>query len=367
MPSHAQDHTPWLQPLLDIQPDRIMWIREAGLDPELVEEYQNHMRSAPLLQVTERTTQGGERMKHWDQLPSLFHMFAEAGLTRSSVVMTTGGGALSDAVGLAASLWKRGMRVLHVPTTTLSAVDAAWGGKTGINWNEAKNQIGTFHHPLRVHLDARWLRTLPQREFRAGLAEAAKHAMLSTALQLEKAPTHDMVDDSSDENAANWTLWLTQAAQVKRHIVEQDPTEQGVRITLNLGHTVGHALESIFLRRKHPLLHGEAVAVGLMFALYESRHPALRSTGLETSDFPAATGVEEWLRNRVPLPQLLLPTSEDMWANMVHDKKNVGDEVRDVAWRGVGKVVGPVAWKKEAFEATWIEFVRCWNESLNPL
>ena len=112
--------------------------------------------ACPVVQVPMR---GGERLKTWDAVNELLRLFQGHGLTRSSVVVTTGGGAMSDALGFAASIWRRGMRTLHVPTTPLAAVDAAWGGKTGINWEGSGNQVGTFAEPLAVHIDARWMQT----------------------------------------------------------------------------------------------------------------------------------------------------------------------------------------------------------------
>ena len=214
-------------------------------------------------------------LKRWDAMPHLFDAFQAHGLTRSSLVLTCGGGALSDAVGLAAAVWKRGLRVAHMPTTTLAMVDAAWGGKTGINWRGSKNQLGTFTLPEFVHLDARWLVTLPDRERRAGLAEVAKHAMLHAHLgqaHLEDWPSWDTSSDALEA----WTAKLEKSAQSKMSVVDADLHERGARAQLNLGHTVGHAVEAHFAATAHPWLHGEAVALGLRFVLFQAPRPLAR-------------------------------------------------------------------------------------------
>ena len=230
------------------------------------------------------------------------------GLTRRSVVLTTGGGAFSDAVGMAASLWKRGMRVIHMPTTPLAAVDAAWGGKTAFNWRGAKNQVGTIHLPEHVHLDARWMRTLSPREFRAGLAEAVKHAMLDRRA-LNWMQTHD-IHWAGNTDWDGLTLWFDQMSITKRGIVAGDLNEQGERNVLNLGHTVAHALEAAASDQGESLLHGEAVAVGLRFALFEATQCALSPDSLDTEGQTDSKWIDHWLETHLPLPEMAWPTAK---------------------------------------------------------
>ena len=164
--------------LTELQPDCVAWIHEDILAPSFSSNMNRPFERAAFNAFMLPECKVENNAKRWESLPELFDLFGAWGLTRRSVVLTTGGGALSDAVGMATSIWKRGMRVVHMPTTPLAAVDAAWGGKTAFNWRGAKNQVGTIHLPEHVHLDARWMQTLGAREFRAGLAEAVKHAML---------------------------------------------------------------------------------------------------------------------------------------------------------------------------------------------
>ena len=349
----AQAHA--LAQLLPADADRVLWVRESGLAPEVLAEYTDALDGARPGRWDVLELEGGEGLKGWDAMPHLFDAFQAHGLTRSSLVLTCGGGALSDAVGLAAAVWKRGLRVAHMPTTTLAMVDAAWGGKTGINWRGSKNQLGTFTLPEFVHLDARWLVTLPDRERRAGLAEVAKHAMLHAHLgqaHLEGWPAWD----TSPVALEAWNAKLEKSAQSKMSVVDADLYERGARAQLNLGHTVGHAVEAHFAATAHPWLHGEAVALGLRFVLFQAMDRAPE----------ACLFLDRWLETHVPLPNTPLaqwPDAESLWSHMTHDKKNVADQVVDVAWHGWGKASWPVMLEKSAFEATWGRFVRSLEEA----
>ena len=355
MDAHPQEQR-LAKVLSALQPDCVAWLHEDVLDAQLLQRYEEAIRQNGMPRLVMDQLRGGEEAKDWKALPSLFDRFAEWGLTRRSVVLTTGGGALSDAVGLAASIWKRGMRVVHMPTTPLAAVDAAWGGKTAFNWRGAKNQVGTFHLPEHVHLDARWMQSLTPRDFRAGLAEAVKHAMLDRgALQWMQTHSVQWAEATAWEEM---TLWFDQMSSTKRAIVATDLNEQGGRNLLNLGHTVAHALEAEIASQGKSLLHGEAVAVGLRFALFEATQCALTPEPLEAESQKDALWMEHWLREHVPVPDIDWPAAGALWTWMCQDKKNQHADVRDMAWRGVGQVTWPLTWKKSAFEATWERFLR---------
>ena len=359
-PSPSQPN--WLDVLRRAEPDRVVWIHERDLQEELLQECREGLHATCGSLAGECSLAGGESLKTWEQIDRLLMHFRDWGVTRTSVVVTTGGGALSDAVGFAAAIWKRGVRLIHIPTTPLAAVDAAWGGKTGINWGGSKNQLGTIAPPLAVHVDARWMHTLPSREFRAGLAEVAKHALLD-ATAFAACSNNLPPWPTSEKGHLVWTQLLKQSAQVKQRVVQDDPEEHGVRCVLNLGHTVAHAIEAFTASSPEPWLHGEAVAVGLHFALFEMTQLALSERPQESQAEGQAVQMVRWLQDNVPVPTTWPFEAHELWAHMVHDKKNVANEVRDVAWRGVGEVVWPVHWKKESFEATWNAFVRSWNNA----
>ncbi len=358
----SPSHSNWLDILRRAEPDRVVWIHERDLQEELLQEYREALGATCGRLAGECSLAGGESLKTWEHIDRLLMHFREWGVTRATVVVTTGGGALSDAVGFAAAIWKRGVRLIHIPTTPLAAVDAAWGGKTGINWGGSKNQLGTFAPPLVVHVDARWMHTLPSRQFHAGIAEVAKHALLDPKA-FEMCSTKLPPWPTSAEGHLAWTQFLEQSARVKQNVVQEDPEERGVRCILNLGHTVAHAIEAFTASSSESWLHGEAVAVGLHFALFEMTQLALSEHPKGAQAEVQATQMAQWLKEYVPVPKTWPFGAHDLWAHMVHDKKNVANEVRDVAWRGVGEVVWPVHWKKDSFEATWSAFVRSWNSA----
>jgi len=190
----------------------------------------------------------------WDALEDF-------GATRHSLVINLGGGMVTDLGGFAAATFKRGMRFINVPTTLLGAVDAAVGGKTGFNYNGLKNEIGAFAPASDVIISTRYFDTLPVEEMKSGFAEVIKHAMLSDHDEFLRLMEHDF-NAPIDHN--NLLERLRHSVQVKCDIVARDPNEQGERKALNLGHTVGHAFESLAMKRGKPISHGYAVVWGLV-------------------------------------------------------------------------------------------------------
>ena len=208
----------------------------------------------------------GEGAKNLNTVEELCRGFARAGLTRRDVVIGLGGGVVTDTAGFAAASYHRGTPVIHLPTTLLGQVDAAIGGKTGVNLPEGKNLVGAFWQPAAVLCDTAFLTTLPEREWRSGLGEVAKCELLGA----------DVSSDSSPEEM------VAACVRLKAEIVTDDEREtSGRRDLLNYGHTLGHALETV---GRYDLRHGEAVAVGLAFAAYLACH-------LERIDAERQTGI----------------------------------------------------------------------------
>ena len=189
----------------------------------------------------------GETAKSLATIEDLSQQFAEMGITRQDVIIGVGGGMVTDVAGFAAATWHRGTPVVHVATSLLAMVDAAIGGKTGVNLPQGKNLVGAFWQPSAVICDLDFLSTLPERELRCGLGEVAKYHFLTG---------DDLLSLSLDERVAR-------CVSIKGAFVEQDERESGKRAFLNYGHTLAHALETV---GKHQLAHGEAVAIGLIFA-----------------------------------------------------------------------------------------------------
>ena len=254
--------------------------------------------------------EAGEEHKTLASVSRLWEMLSRQGARRTSTLLCVGGGVLTDLGGFAAATFKRGMRCINIPTTLLAQVDASIGGKTGFNFLGLKNEIGTFANPDGVIIDPTFLTTLPRPHLLSGLAEMIKHGLLSTPTHLESV-LQCLSRFPSDEHLLPL---IRESVRVKADIVHRDPGEQGERRALNLGHTVGHAIESLSLREGTPLLHGEAVALGLIAELYLSALLAgfpnttyehlSRAIHRHYPSFPAAPRADELLRL------------------MLHDKKN---------------------------------------------
>jgi 3-dehydroquinate synthase len=268
----------------------------------------------------------GEKGKTLAQLEKAASKLLLAGLTRRSLVVSIGGGAVSDAAGFLAATFMRGVPWVAVPTTLLSMVDAALGGKTAVNLPLAKNAVGAFHPPSAVLADPRALETLPARELRSGMGEVVKYALLHPALLGRVTAVGARRPDAG---------LIAECARAKLAVVEADPLEQGARQLLNLGHTFGHGVEAA--GRFERYTHGEAVAVGLAFAfrLAEAlgRVGPLAAAEVETAIAAAGLPV------RVPRA-----VARKAAALMVHDKKRTAAGLRWVLPRQAGAASWTVEW-----------------------
>ena len=263
----------------------------------------------------------GEQHKNLQTVQRIWKTLLKHHADRNAMLINLGGGVVTDLGGFAASTYKRGIKFINVPTTLVGMVDAAIGGKTGIDFGGGKNQIGTFAEAEDVLINPVFLETLPERELHSGLAEMLKYGFIADANLLKV-------------NLENYQQFIARAGEIKREIVAQDPTEKGLRKILNFGHTLGHAIESHCLTTDSPLLHGEAVALGMGAALWLS----VRQLGLD----------EKVLHDfEVRLPMLLsearISLSEKdikpIMSYLVHDKKNKGGKPQFVLLGEVGKPV----------------------------
>ena len=210
--------------------------------------------------------EAGEIHKNINTCTSVWATLAEKGADRNSVVINLGGGVITDLGGFVASTFNRGLKFIHVPTSLLAMVDAAVGGKNGIDLGHLKNKIGLVNPPQMGVVDTGFLKTLPREHLVSGLAEMLKHGLIFSGAYWEKVRNCNLAAAPQLEEL----IW--ESIEIKKSIVAQDPTEKNIRKTLNFGHTLGHAIESFFLENngQKPLLHGEAVAAGIMMASYIS-------------------------------------------------------------------------------------------------
>ncbi|WP_019038128.1 3-dehydroquinate synthase [Psychroflexus tropicus] len=205
----------------------------------------------------------GEEHKTITTCHEIWKALSETGADRKSLMINLGGGIVTDIGGYVASCFKRGIDFVHVPTTLLGMVDAAIGGKNGVNLDSLKNQVGIIRPPKLVLIDVGYLATLPPQEMRSGLAEMLKHGLIANADDFYA------FEDLSQFNVDRLPELIKDSIKIKTQIAEQDPHEKGMRMALNFGHTLGHAIESYHMEseQKNKLLHGEAVAIGMVLAL----------------------------------------------------------------------------------------------------
>ncbi|GAP72181.1 3-dehydroquinate synthase [Candidatus Symbiothrix dinenymphae] len=288
----------------------------------------------------------GDEHKNVETLSEVWQFLSANAATRKSLLINLGGGMVTDLGGFAAASFKRGIPFVNIPTTLLGAVDAAVGGKTGVNFNGLKNEIGAFAPAEAVFIDAAFFRTLDHQNLLSGYAEMLKHGLLSSAAELYKLLRFDF--DRVDYAQLNDLLF--ESVLVKERIVQDDPKEQGIRKALNLGHTFGHAFESLSYQRKKPILHGYAVGYGLVCELYLSfvRLGFDKNLLLQMAHFVKthygifAFGCEDY-------PQLL--------ELMQHDKKNENGQINFTLLKAVGEVeINQTAAQKDIFET--LDFLR---------
>ncbi len=286
------------------------------------------------------TVKAGDEHKNIDSVLGVWKYLTENGANRNSLMINLGGGMVTDLGGFAASTFKRGIKYINIATTLLGAVDAATGGKTGINFLGYKNEIGVFNPSFATIIDIHFFRTLDAQNIRSGYAEMIKHALLDSENSLNEILQFDW----EKINWAELKNILEKNIQVKENIVENDPKELGLRKALNLGHTFGHALESLSHRKKSPVLHGYAVAWGLVCELYLS---------LMKLQFPKDKflKISYYIKDVFGQPNYDCNDYETIYELMTHDKKNDADGINFTLLSDVGKIVlNQHATKDEIFE-----------------
>lgn len=272
------------------------------------------------------TIPAGEAHKNISTSLYVWESLSNKGADKTSLVINLGGGVVTDLGGFVASTFKRGVPFINIPTSLLGMVDASVGGKNGVDLGHLKNQIGVINLPEMVLLDTRFLRTLPREHVISGFAEMLKHGLIHSKAHWERVKNTDF----SDIDKLQEMLWDSVA--VKNEIVAKDPLENNLRKTLNYGHTLGHAIESYFLehRNKPALLHGEAIAVGIILAT----HISTASMG-----FPGETlqEITETVLNYFPKQRFDKTDIDAVIELLVFDKKNRNGKVLFVLLEDIGK------------------------------
>jgi 3-dehydroquinate synthase len=278
-----------------------------------------------LTQLEVLVMEPGEEHKTLQTCENLWNQLSERGADRNSALINLGGGVVTDLGGFVACAFKRGIDFYNLPTTLLAMVDASVGGKTGIDLGALKNQIGIIEEPKQVIIDAQWLQTLPQEELRSGFAEMLKHGLISNKDYWEQLKSLPKLE------AATLAEFIKPSVAIKKQVVLEDPREKHLRKILNFGHTLGHAIESYYLTHpeKKRLLHGEAIAIGMVMEAY---------LGVSCCSFSnvAAEEIKKTFAQFYPPVEIDAQDREGILELLRHDKKNKAGRVNFVLLKSIG-------------------------------
>lgn len=283
--------------------------------------------SEPIANAHIITIKADDTNKNIESTAHVWKELSDNGCTRHSCLINIGGGMVTDLGGFAASTFKRGIDFINIPTTLLSMVDASVGGKTGINFNGLKNEIGVFNDAKAVIIDTAFLKTLDQHNICSGYAEMLKHSLLKDYKMWVQHINFNLYSPDFDP----LLNMIKESVEVKERIVSEDPHESGIRKALNLGHTAGHAFESYAMHTNRPILHGHAVAYGIICELYLSH--ALQGFPLDKMRQTVNFIKENYGRMNITCDDY-----ESLYSLMKHDKKNTGNEINFTLLKDVGDI-----------------------------
>ncbi|HNZ70982.1 MAG TPA: 3-dehydroquinate synthase [Prolixibacteraceae bacterium] len=280
------------------------------------------LASVPVMEIA-----SGEENKSLESVVRVWNFLEENNADRKSLLINLGGGMLSDLCGFAASCFKRGLHFVNIPTTLLSQVDASVGGKTGINFNGLKNEIGVFSQPQTVIIASRFLQSLDRDNLLSGYAEMLKHGLIYSRKHWDDCLAFDL--QNIDYERLNQVI--AESVAIKEYFVVKDPTEKNIRKALNLGHTAGHAIESLALHQNRPILHGYAVAYGLIVELFLSSMKV---------GFPMekVVTITNWINETYGKFQVQESDFEALYLKMTKDKKNEAGRINFTLIPEIGNV-----------------------------
>lgn len=284
--------------------------------------------------------------KNIEAVETVWQALCNYGATRHSCMVNLGGGMVTDLGGFAASTFKRGIKFINIPTTLLAMVDASVGGKTGVNFCGLKNEIGVFNNADSVLIDTEFLRTSDEQNICSGYAEMLKHGLISDEKHWAELINFDLIHP----NLKKLQTMVADSIKVKERIVEEDPHEHGIRKALNLGHTFGHAFESLAMKRNTPILHGYAVAFGLVCELYLS----CLKTGFPTDKMHQTVS---YIRENYGQYDFTCNDYQELIELMHHDKKNTAGVINFTLLGGIGDIkINQTSTKDEIYAA--FDFLR---------
>lgn len=287
----------------------------------------SHLATDLTIEIIE--IEAGEGIKNITTCAELWSVLSDLGADRKTVLLNLGGGVVTDIGGFVASTFKRGIDFINIPTTLLGMVDASIGGKNGVDLGNLKNQIGTITVPKLLVIDSSYLETLSPQEIKSGLAEMLKHGLIYDKKYWNTFATA-IKKDAKKIDFENFDNLIYRSVEIKNEIVKQDPTENGIRKALNFGHTLGHAIESHFLETKNALLHGEAIAIGMILESYIAKEKKL----LSSEEY---NEIKNILKSIYKEHQFIETDINSIIDLLIHDKKNEYGKVQFVLIDKIGK------------------------------
>ncbi len=316
--------------------DKIFFIVDENTYIHCYPIVQRALKSSYVIQI-----RAGEKSKTVETANFLWNFLTNHNADRKSIIVNLGGGMITDLGGFVATTYKRGIEFINVPTSLLAMVDASVGGKNGVNLGSYKNHVGTFNEPKKVLISSVFLKTLPKRQMLSGFAEIIKHALLKSEKVWQKIKAINPEEPDLDY----MQIIIKESVKIKLDIVRADPQELGIREALNFGHTIGHALETFLLSTGVDIVHGEAVAVGLIMELFLSNQKY-------TFPLEKLFEVVEYLATYFPSFKIQYSDYEKVYEIMKHDKKNKNNQIIFTLLEAVGKIhTSQVCEKKSVFEA----------------
>jgi len=290
---------------------------------------QTHLPEHQCFEIT-----AGEIHKNLDTCQMVWQKMTDLNFDRKGIMLNLGGGVIGDMGGFIAGTYKRGIDFIQIPTTLLSQVDASVGSKLGIDFNGYKNHIGLFQNPVGVYIDPAFLKSLSDRELRSGFAEVIKHHLIADKGAWQKLKVQ------KDSKQWDFAELIDHSVKIKAGIVEQDPFEQGARKALNFGHTIGHGIESHFLETDKPLLHGEAIAIGMLTESFIAFQRGL----LTEEEF---LEIENYLQAVYQAYPFSSTHFDAIYKRCLNDKKNINQQIMCTLLEGIGKFLVNQAIQRE--------------------
>lgn len=311
----------------------------------IVDQRLDHLHNLNI-QQKKVVVEAAEENKELETIRWIWEEMSASHCDRNTIVVCMGGGYTTDVGGFAASAYMRGLRTIYIPSTILGMVDAAIGGKTGINFFQFKNRIGSFHHPEHIIIDTGFLQSLPEKEWWSGYAELVKHALIADKELWQEVRKISVFDDLKK----NLSKTLERAIEIKKEIVNRDFKEKGERKKLNFGHTAGHALESLLLRKDNKISHGHAIAIGMQIETDLS----VRAGNL---DREASIEIIRYLRAIYDPVEAGADDLDELFHYMSGDKKNSGPLIHFTLLNAIGEAVVGQSPPIEAIELCWQSYI----------